>query len=77
MPTEGMEGVEVVPLGLALPVRRLRGQLGTGGVHELAVRPHHVAHRRLREPLDLEVGHLLPQGPGDRQVPQHVPEPDR
>ena len=54
---ERVEGVQVVLRRLALPVRRLRGQLGAGRVDDLALGLEHRGDRRLRPPLDLEVGH--------------------
>ena len=36
----------------------------------------YLGHRRLRPPVNLQVRHALPEGPGDGQVPLDMPEAD-
>ena len=76
-PPEGVERVQVVgrsPRSPSAPTRR-RARRSPGG--RLAVRSQHLGHRRLGQPLDLQVGHPLAHGPGDREVAQHVAQADR
>ena len=56
-PAERVEGVQVVVAGLALPVGGLGREVGAGRVHDLALGLEHRRHRRLGQPLDLQVGH--------------------
>ncbi len=74
---DGLERVQVVLPGLGLEVPRLAGQQPRRRVDDLAALLQEVRHRRLRQPLDLQVRPLLAHRVGDRQVAADVAEPDR
>ena len=63
---------------LALPVRRLRGQLGAGGVDDLALGLEHL-RSPAAAPATRSRGRAprARSAPGDGEVAQHVAQPDR
>ena len=75
-PAHGLERVQVVLARLRLEVPRLVRQQARGRVHDLAALLEELRHRRLGQPLDLEVGPPLAHRVGDGQVAAHVAEPD-
>ena len=75
-PAHGLERVQVVLARLRLEVPRLARQQARGRVHDLAALLEELRHRRLGQPLDLEVGPPLAHRVGDGQVAAHVAEPD-
>jgi hypothetical protein len=72
-----LERVQVVLAGLAIDVRRLACELGARGVDRLSAVLEDGRHRRLGEPVDLEVRHTRTQRIRDRDVAPRVAEPDR
>ena len=76
-PAYGLERVQVVLARLRLEVAALVGEQPRGRVHDLAALLEELRHRRLGQPLDLQVGPPLPHGVGDGEVAADVTEPDR
>ena len=76
-PSQGLECVQVVVARLAVDVRNLARERRACRMDRLAALPQHGCHRLLREPVDLEAGHLSAQLVGDRDVAPRMPQTDR
>ena len=76
-PPPRLEAVQVVLSRLRLDVAGLVGQVGAGGMDQLASRLEHLGDWVLRQPLDLKVGVEFPQLIGNRDVALRVPKADR
>ena len=75
-PPYGLERVQVMLVTLVGDVGRLAGQETRRGMDPLPSRVEHRGHRRLREPVDLQVGVQRAQLSGDGDVPLRMTEAD-
>ncbi len=75
-PADGLEGVQVVLVGLVVDVGHLAGQPPGRRVHVLAGGLEHPRHRGLGQPVDLQVLVADAQLVRDRHVPSGVAQAD-